>query len=34
MSGGSELGAVNREAGGELGQGFGWLGVWMAEWWV
>ena len=34
LSGGSELGAVVREGEGELGQGVGWLGVLMAEWWV
>ena len=30
----SELRAVDRQGEGELGQGFGWLGVLVAEWWV
>jgi hypothetical protein len=34
VSGGSELGAVDRQAEGELGQGVGWLGVLVGEWWV
>jgi hypothetical protein len=34
VSGGSELGVVVRQAGGEMGQGVGWLGVLVAEWWV
>jgi hypothetical protein len=34
VSGGSELWAVNRQAEGELGQGVGWLGVLVGEWWV
>jgi hypothetical protein len=32
--GGSELGAVDRQAEGQLGQGVGWLGVLVGEWWV
>ena len=34
VSGGSELGAVDRQGEGELGEGVGWLGVLVGEWWV
>ena len=34
VSGGSELGAVDRQGEGELVEGVGWLGVLVAEWWV
>ena len=34
VSGGSELGVVDREGEGVLGEGVEWLGVLVGEWWV
>ena len=34
VSGGSELGVLERQGEGDLGEGFGWLGVLVGEWWV
>ena len=34
LSGGIELGAVDRQGEGDLGEGVGWLGVLVGDWWL